>query len=191
MLAEVGNRGNGPPYRATYNILYGECATGESFECTTHLTPTPHTTHARGRDTFTHHWLTSLFHSDLYILMGMIKVIPHQATGVRWYSTHHPQGSDKRGMCHTVDSATSTELPDIEIFGVRYQGTCRHSPHMKVCDTSHTLHGTKGCMIVNNLHGEMQICITLHVPTGLCACVPSTPHNCSGWQQCSPLCWHG
>ena len=181
MLAEVGNRGNGPPYSATYNILYGECATGEPFECTTPLTPTPHTTHARGRNTyaFTHHWLTSLFHSDLlYILMGMIKVIPHQATGVRWYSTHHPQGGDKRGMCHTVDSTTSTELPDI------------HSPHMMVCDTSCTLHGTKGCMIVNIFHGEMQLWIILHVPTGLYARVPSTPHNCSGRRR-RPLCWHG
>ena len=26
-----GNRGYGPTYRATYNILYGECANGEPF----------------------------------------------------------------------------------------------------------------------------------------------------------------
>ena len=31
MFAEVGYRGYGPPNRATYNILYGECATGEPF----------------------------------------------------------------------------------------------------------------------------------------------------------------
>ena len=31
MPAEVGYRGYGPTYRATYNILYGECATGEPF----------------------------------------------------------------------------------------------------------------------------------------------------------------
>ena len=31
MLAEVGYRGYGPTYRATYNILYGECATGKPF----------------------------------------------------------------------------------------------------------------------------------------------------------------
>ena len=29
MLAEVRYRGYGPPYRATYNILHGECATVE------------------------------------------------------------------------------------------------------------------------------------------------------------------
>ena len=28
MLAEIGYRGYGLTYRATYNILYGECATG-------------------------------------------------------------------------------------------------------------------------------------------------------------------
>ena len=33
MLAEVGYRGYGLTYRATYNILYGECATGKPFEC--------------------------------------------------------------------------------------------------------------------------------------------------------------
>ena len=31
MLTEVGYRGYGPTYYATYNILYGECATGEPF----------------------------------------------------------------------------------------------------------------------------------------------------------------
>ena len=29
MFAEVGYRTYGSTYRATYNILYGECATGE------------------------------------------------------------------------------------------------------------------------------------------------------------------
>ena len=33
MLAEVGYRCNGLTYHATYNILYGECATGETIEC--------------------------------------------------------------------------------------------------------------------------------------------------------------
>ena len=31
MLAEVGYRDYGPTYRATYKILYSECATGEPF----------------------------------------------------------------------------------------------------------------------------------------------------------------
>ena len=31
MLAEVGYRAYGPTYRATYYILYGECATGKPF----------------------------------------------------------------------------------------------------------------------------------------------------------------
>ena len=31
MLAEAGYRGYGPTYRSTYNILYGEFATGEPF----------------------------------------------------------------------------------------------------------------------------------------------------------------
>ena len=31
MFAELGYRGCGPTYRATYNILYGECATGRHF----------------------------------------------------------------------------------------------------------------------------------------------------------------
>ena len=31
MFAEVRYRGYGPTYRATYNILYGECTTGEPF----------------------------------------------------------------------------------------------------------------------------------------------------------------
>ena len=33
MLAKVGYIGYGSTYHATYNMLYGECATGELSEC--------------------------------------------------------------------------------------------------------------------------------------------------------------